>query len=484
VAIDGRLRQEDGRRASNRSHMTGRRVAAAAALTVALGSATAFAGIDGPAPLPSSGATPTRVTVAVRTSSYAVFDARGHKSGTARWRISPAGGNCCETYVSGTRSGRVVESGGTYPWYTDDRGKHWYEVKFDVPDQNDNGQAIAGGEGATVIGPHDDIYGVTWDAYSGDHLQAYRYTAQTKKWDVSEVVMKSPFYDRPWLTYARGTYALSGGQAKQLLDVTGGGITKDVDTFSADGLDYGDPSFFYLDEQRTAPGRFAVKVARNQDADYWQPHPGTGTMPLNAGGVLRFYNEDDLTGDKGCPTARLMPTAVWQCVKTKARFHGVVRQDSRGYLVEAYPTPGNSSLVLATSRDGGMHWAHTTLVPPKATGAVRLETPNLYDVVANGALHQAVVSARFDDAKGNGHDMVFRVDTRGRAPRLLATYQVGKGDLNTANDVTGSAGYRYDYESVALLPDGKIAMSFDDSTCLQPSLRDPTHRAPEVAILL
>jgi hypothetical protein len=179
-----------------------------------------------------------------------------------------------------------------------------------------------------------------------------------------------------------------------------------------------------------------------------------------------------------------MPNSVWQCVKTPGTFHGVVRQDSRGYLVEAYPTPGNSSLVLATSRDGGVHWSRTTLVPPKSTGGVRLETASLYDVVANGALGQAVVSARFDDAKGNGHDMVFRVDTRGRVPQLRETYLVGKGDLNTANDVTGSAGYRYDYESVALLPDGKIAVSFDDSTCLQPSLRDPTHRAPEVAILL
>src|SRR3954452_10863353 len=202
--------------------MTGRRVAAAAALTVSLGSASAFAGLTGPAPLPTSGATPTKVSLPVRTSSYAVYDAKGHKSGTARWRISPADGNCCETYVSSTRSGRVVESGGTYPWYTDDRGKHWYQVKFDIPDQNDNGQAIAGGEGATVVGPHGDIYGVTWDAYSGDHFQAYRYVAQTNTWAVSEVVMKSPAYDRPWLTYAKGSFVLDGKKTTQVLVSTGG----------------------------------------------------------------------------------------------------------------------------------------------------------------------------------------------------------------------------------------------------------------------
>jgi hypothetical protein len=481
---DGQELQEEGRRASNRSRMTGRRVTAAAALAVALGSATAFAGVTGPTALPTSEATPTKVTVPVRTSSYGVYDAKGHKSGTARWRISPAGGNCCETYVSSTRSGRVVESGGTYPWYTDDRGKHWYEVKFDVPDQNDNGQAIAGGEGATVVGPDGSVYGVTWDAYSGDHLQSYSYTPQSKAWAVSEVVMKSPFYDRPWLTYARGPVSLSSGRTMQLLDVTGGGITKDIDTFSPDGLDYSDPSFFYGDEQRLGTGRFAVKVVRNQDADWWQPHPGTGTLALNAGGVLRFHNNEDITGSRGCPVAHLGADAQWYCVKTKGTFQGVVRQDSRGYLVEAYPTPGNASLVLALSRDGGVHWRRTTLSPPKSTGAARLETKDLFDVVANGVLGQAAVSARFDDAKGNGHDMVFRVDTRGAAPRLRATYLVGKGDINTANDVTGSTGYRYDYESVALLPDGKLVVSFDDSSCLQPSLRDPTHRAPQVAILL
>src|SRR3954449_11240293 len=351
-----------------------RLAAGAACLAVALGAVASYAAAPtsprvglGPGPIPSSGATPTLVSEPVRVSAYPVYDGRGHRVGTAKWRISPAGGNCCETYIAATRTGRIVESGGTYPWYTDDRGKHWYEVKFDIPDQNDNGQAVAGGEGATVIGPHDDIYGVTWDAYSGDHLQAYRYTAQTKTWDVSEVVMKTPFYDRPWLTYARGGFALSGGQTKKLLDVTGGGITKDVDTFSSDGLDYSDPSFFYFDEQRTASGRFAVKVVRNHDADYWQPHPGTGTLPLNAGGALRSTTNDDITGSKGCALARLRPDAAWQCVKTAGTFRGIVRQDSRGYLVEAYPTPGNASIVIAESRDGGVHWSRSTLAPPKAT---------------------------------------------------------------------------------------------------------------------
>lgn len=451
----------------------------------ALGTATAFAGNSPAGPVPPTGATPRLVDVPVKTASYPVFNRHGDRTGKASWRVSPAGGNCCETYVNATAGGRIVESGGTYPWYTDDEGKHWYQVKFAVPDQNDNGAAIAGGEGATVTGPGGDIYGVTWDAYSGDHLQAYRYTAQTDTWEVSEVAMKSPFYDRPWLTYAMGPFTLDGAKTPELLDVTGGGITKDIDTLSADGLDYGDPSFFYYDETTVAPGKFRIPVVRNPNADWWQPHPGTRTLPLNGGGMLRFGNNEDLTGESACDVARLDPsTSTWQCVTTPGKFNGVVRQDSRGYLTEVYPVPGNRALVLATSRDGGAHWRTTTLKPPPGAGQViEGDSDPIFDVVTNGALGQAVVSTRMDDAEGVGQDMVFRVDISKSRPRLMKTYLVGNGDLNTTIGVTGSAGYRFDYESVALLRNGHIAVTYDDKDCLQPTLRDPTHRSPQVAIL-
>lgn len=434
--------------------------------------------------MPVTGATPHLVAEPVHTSSYAVYDRHGRR-GTATWRISAAGGNCCETYVSATSSGRIVESGGTYPWYTTDEGRHWYQVTFDVPDQNDNGPAVAGGEGATVVGPGGDVYGVTWDAYSGDHLQAYRYNAQTDGWQVADIILKSPFYDRPWLTYAEGPFTLDGAKTNQILDVTGGGITKDIDTLSPDGLDYGDLSYFSNEESRASTATFHIKVARNAAADWWQPHPGTGTLPLTGGGVLRFFNTDDVTGDDPCKVARLDPaSSTWQCVKLPGvRFRpGVIRQDSRGYLTDVYSVDNGKALVLATSRDGGVNWQTTKLVPP---GPARtLETPSMFDVVANGRLGQAVVSARFDNAKGFGQDIVFRVDISHSQPKRLETYLVGKGDLNTANNVLGSLGDRFDYESVALLPDDRIAVSFDDSTCKQPSTRNPDHHGPQVAILV
>jgi hypothetical protein len=47
---------------------------------------------------------------------------------------------------------------------------------------------------------------------------------------------------------------------------------------------------------------------------------------------------------------------------------------------------------------------------------------------------------------------------------VLRTYAVGRGDLSTVIGVLGSLANRFDFPSVALLPDGRIAVSFDDST--------------------
>lgn len=459
----------------------GAALAVAAGLTTATGPSSAAGGAPVP---PAESATPHRVAVAVRVSRYPVYDARGRRRGVAAWRVSPAGGNCCETYLSATPTGRLVESGGTYPWYTDDHGQHWFRVTFDVPDQNDNGKVIAGGEGATVVGPGGDVYGVTWDAYSGDHLQAYRYRARTNTWRVAQVVVKTPFYDRPWLTFAAGEFALDGVRSGRMLDVSGGGVTKDVDTLSADGLDYRHASDPYFDESRSATGRATIRVVSNPAADWWQPYPGASTLPLTGGGLLRMNTVEDVTASHGCPVARLVASsATWQCVRTPAHFRGSVRQDSRGELVEVYPAGQGTALVVATSRDGGVRWSTTRVRPPPGAGAT-LEEPDFFTVVANGRLRQAVVSARFDDSRGAGHDVVFRVDTSGARPRLMTAYLVGRGDITTKNDVSGSTGYRFDYPSVALLPDGRVAVSFDDSTCLQPTTRDPRHRSPEVAILL
>ncbi|MDX6268714.1 MAG: hypothetical protein QOD70_3454, partial [Frankiales bacterium] len=87
------------------------------------------------------------------------------------------------------------------------------------------------------------------------------------------------------------------------------------------------------------------------------------------------------------------------------------------------------------------------------------------DVKVNGKLGQAVVSTRVDNKAGRGQDLVWRVDVSKPQPRVLKLYGVGLGNAPTAIGlVAGLAADRFDFPSVALLPDGRIAVSFQDAT--------------------
>jgi hypothetical protein len=202
-----------------------------------------------------------------------------------------------------------------------------------------------------------------------------------------------------------------------------------------------------------------IPVVKNPAADDWQPNPGTYTVPLNAGGVLLLNNSGD---SLPCAVARLnASTAKWECVSLPFVPKGVLRQDSRGWLTMVDQT-SKTEISLKLSRDGGRSWNEMTLTTPnelKIDGG-----DDWFDLKVNGKLGQAVIATRVNDRKSIGQDLAWRVDISKAKPRLLATYAVGKGDIPTGIGVVSTLDDRFDFPSVALFPDGRIAMSFDDST--------------------
>lgn len=452
------------------------RRAAPLVLTLAVACAAATLAVAGPAgPAATTPATAAPYKAGVHVAKYPAFDARGRRLADVAWRWTDAGGDCCETYVATTARGRLLEFGGVVPYYSDDRGKSWFKVTPLTPLYN--------GEGALVAGPGGNVYGVGWDPYTGDHLQGFRYTAAGAKWEVSEMPLHSPFFDREWITYAKGPFTIGGTTYPFATIVRGGGVTKSIELISGDGLDYSTVS---IPSQEATAGEvplFVPKVVKNPDADYWQPNPGTYTVPLTAGGVLLLNNSDD---SLPCAAALLnQKTAKWQCVRLPWRPHGTVRQDSRGWLTEVQPAKQNVS--VAVSPNGGRDWRSIDIPVPQGRN---LEGDPIHDVKVNGRLGIAAISVRGDDAKGNGQDMVFVVDVKTAQPRLLRTYFVGKGDINTGIGV-GTTSDRFDFCSVAIFPDGKIAVSFDDSTTPDykkldtvPAVKTGGHSSPAVAILL
>jgi len=442
-------------------------LAVLAASAVAVGTAVAGPGV------PAAPATPKAYPSESHAAAYRTTDAAGHVR-TTPWHWTPTGGNCCETYVS-TVGSRLLEYGGTYPYYSDDHGRTWTQVDFLTPLYN--------GEGALVGGPGGDIFGIGWDPYTGDHLQGVKYTVADKTWQVAEAPIKTPFFDREWITYAKGPWSIDGTTAPYITLVRGGTATKEVELISHDGLSYTTVSDPHADITGD-PVRMTIPVVRNPAADDWQPNPGTYTVPLNAGGLLLLNNSED---NLGCPSARLnASTLKWQCVRLPWTPKGVVRQDSRGWLTQVQRT-SSDEMEVSTSADGGRTWHALTLTAPR--GGKFEGGADFFDVKVNGALGQAVVASRVDDKAKNGQDVVWRVDVSGRQPRLLATYAVGKGDISTIIGVAGATSDRFDFPSVALFPDGRIAASFDDSTTPKSKVRDtvpatnPSGHSPAVAIL-
>jgi hypothetical protein len=424
-----------------------------ALLVAALGIALGGVALAAP-PVPSEPTTTTGYPSRRVAATYAVYDAQGKRTGTARWHWTPTGGNCCEVYVTATANGTLLEYGGSYPYSSADLGKTWKRVNFATPLYN--------GEGAIVAGPHGDAFGISWDPYTGDHLQGVKYTAATKTWQTAEAPIKSPFFDREWITYSKGPFVVDGQQVPYVTLVRGGTVTKTLEVLSTDGLSYLTPTDPNLDvsQSSTELRTFTIPVVKNPDADYWQPNPGTFTLPLSGGGVLLLNNAED---DLGADAARLNPTTLkWERVRLPFRPTGTVRQDSRGWLTMVTRT--KNDLTLAVSANGGRSWKETDLVLPPNLTTVE-GTGDFFDVKVNGKLGQAVVSTRVDNKAGRGQDLVWRVDVSKPQPRVLKLYGVGLGNAPTAIGlVAGLAADRFDFPSVALLPDGRIAVSFQDAT--------------------
>lgn len=448
-------------------------LAAAAVLTGAAVAATAL-GLS----IPPTPATPTSYPSISHPAQYATYDGKGRPTARAGWHWTSTGGNCCETYVQSTAAGRILEYGGTYPYTSDDHGKTWQQVVFTTP--------LVNGEGAIVAGPKGNIYGIGWDPYTGDHLQAVVYGGSDKKWQVAEAPLKTPFFDREWITYAQGPFVLGGQTVPFVTIVRGGGVDKSVELLSGDGLTYLTPSIPSQDVKasQVEPKRFRIPVVANPDADSWQPNPGAFTLPLTGGGVLLMDNSED---NLGCDAAHLNAgTAKWECVTLAWKPQGTVRQDSRGWLTQVHKL-GSTALDLGLSKDGGVTWQHTTLTPPKG-GTLEGGTEFL-DVKVDGRRGEAVVASRVDDAAGKGQDLVWRVDTRSPQPRVVKIYAVGLGNISTVIGVLGATSDRFDFPSLTLLPDGRIVASFDDSTTPRSQVRDvvpatnPTGHSPAIAIL-
>lgn len=442
--------------------MRARRSPLLVASLLALSGLALNAGSAPPDALPT---TTTKMTEKAVIKTYPVYDGRGRRIGKAPWRVTTAGGNCCEVLVTSTRSGRLIEFGGTYLIYSDDQGRTWNEVAPSVPSTsrvpNPGPRKIAGGEGTVVMAPGGDIIGVGWDPYSGDRLQSFLYSAKDKEWYYAEQPLHEPFYDREWVAVAKGPFTINGATVPWVSLVLSNS-NRHLVLMSTDGLNYFQPTQRQLDVVRNGTVTGYLPVKPDPDLDYMQEQAQTGLAMLSQY-ALSFDNTRE------CGTQILKSDGSWACFElpNEHEIEGPLHTDSRGWLHEVVNDGGD--MIYRLSKDGGRKWVERTFTFP---GEPIVET---YDFKAHGKLGFTAIAAHAEKEDGTFQDMVMRVNTKTGVPVLERVYFVGDGNLASTvglDPLTLVSGKstRVDFTSVAILPNGKIAVSFADKTYDDPAV--------------
>lgn len=388
--------------------------------------------------------TPAATDTVIR--SYPTLNADGSPGEPRSWRVSSGSGNCCENYIAATAGGLLVNAGGGIR-VSSDAGATWSQVISTRP-------GSAEGEGAVVAAPGGDVVAVGWAPYDADRLQSYKYDAVTGRWRTSEVPLREPFFDRPWIGVIPGPFTTATGSVPYLTVLRGAYPSKDVWLYSTDGLNYERFGNAGLEAQilgSTVPG--PLPVAPNGDLDQIQGHPQSKVTPLASGG-LGF--------GPGCEVARTRADASWDCIAASAEIADASRVlvDSRGWI-HAFDV-NNSYVMYRVSTDGGATWeADARAYPDGLRGGE-------FDVKVSAVAGKAALAVHAQGA-GFDQDVVLEWDISNPDPTYLGALLLGNGDLDFGSGIT-ETGERFDFQSLTFLPGGKVAVSFGDAEFRAPAL--------------
>ena len=390
---------------------------------------------------------PTRIDNYKVTDFGASPSSRDDRSIRAKFRVIKNTGNCCENYLTSSSSGRIFDQGGKWINYTDDNGETWKSVQPIAP--------LVNGEGTISMGPGGDVLGVQWDPYSGDHLQAYKYDASNEEWTYLESPLHTPFYDRPWLSIVPGPFSVQGGEVPYVGFLDGYPHTGTL-LYTTDGLTYTQASSPYVDSHLEEPVESWIPTKKVPELDLMQPNTNSPIIPLGGGRALAppdaFGTDWTILNPK---TLRWAPFSLPGGDQLRGRY----LVDGRGRIHNLIPN--GSAFDYRISTTGGRSWKTVTVTLPKGVGI----TQGLQmDFRANSKAGVAAVSfhAR-DGVKGTDLDLLYKIDISRDAPRLDRLYEIGLGDVD-ASSSGPPADIRFDFNTVAILPDGRIAVSFLDST--------------------
>ncbi len=394
--------------------------------------------------------------VQVTSASFPTFRGSGEQIDNTQWRIVNGTGNCCENYLAVSPQGTLFDFGGDYIFFSTDEGQSWKRVVPSDPLPNF-------GEGTIAVAHNGDIVGVAWNPYYGDRVVPFKYSAEDEGWFYTTTKLHQPFFDRESVAVIPGPFEFAGQRFPYLTVLRGGWPAKTPWFYSFDGLNYFVPNSRQADMVTEVIDK-PLELKKDPMLDWIQPAEQAAITPLGGGRALaRRADTVELQGQFSRLNLSTLKWARYEFpsgplpepgrlrVDSKARLHYIARKDHR--------------FVYMLSTDGGRSWSeHPVQIPAGYEVAD-------YETAVNGGLDLFVVTihGRNEDQATN-QDFVYKFSLRNDKPRLKTVYFVGdgKGDYSSAG-IT-APGDRFDFPTIVIMPNGKLALSFANSQTGHPTM--------------
>jgi len=405
--------------------------------------------------------------------NFTVSDPRNNETlGTSPWTVygNEHGGNCCEHYLAATKEGWILNFGGEYPTWSEDRGHTWQEYRPSIfsqlgcmePKPTVPGQEGLG-EGSIVQATNGDLISMGWFPYpstsGADQFYAFFYDSEDEEWSWCFNRTPEPFYDRSWQVEVIGP--INGGLygngpwGSLVISNFWHQVQNIGGQLSTDGLNYDYFGFPDRDENLDVMQVDLNPESLGREWDYTKPHKEMRAFPVPSGG-LYFPDYFIDGGDAYLDTSLNWWTGV--TLNGSSLPSQYCSFDSSTAL-HCVLSSGNS-LKHMLSWDGGETWENQSY----NLSHLGEEAPTIeeWEFHSNGEHDLFVLNVRFQSSEGPDVDIAWHVREFSESLEPDTLTYLGLGDL----DSTSGAGndVRFDFASMGILPDGGSFIAYMDSS--------------------